>query len=173
MSRLFKLILILILAGTLPLLAQEEEGEMHMAPPPPLEDDFMKWMVGEWEGHSKSEMGKSKDHMTCEMGFGGQFMLTNYKSEREDSTVMTGMGAITQTKDGKLAGYWIDSWRTMSEGKGSQEGNIFTMEWITPMGTYVRKTEMVDENTMKITGLMKSADGKEMHSESELKRIKD
>jgi hypothetical protein len=59
----------------------------------------------------------------------------------------------------------------MSEGKGNREGDISTMEWSTPMGVYIRKTERVDENTMKVFGLMKSADGTEISSEGVYKRV--
>ena len=116
-------------------------------------------------------MGESRDQVIFEFNYGGQFLMMHYKSERDNGTVMTGMGAITKTKGGKLVGYWIDSWRTMSEGKGNREGNISTIEWLTSEGVYVRTTEKVGENTMKVTGLMKGADGKEIHSESELKRV--
>ena len=172
MYKFYRLFIFVILIGTLPLFAQEEEGNMHMTPSPPLEDEFMKWMIGEWEGQSKSEMGESNDHITYEMDFGGQFIVMHYNSERENGTVMTGMGVITHTQDGKYTGYWVDSWRTLSVGKGYREGNLSTMEWSTPMGIYVRKTEKVDENTMRITGLMTNADGTEIRSESNYKRIK-
>ena len=59
----------------------------------------------------------------------------------------------------------------MSEGSGTQEGNISRTEWTTPMGTYVRTTEKVDENTMRIVGIMLGPDGTEMKSETELKRL--
>jgi len=170
MSRLIKVFLILIFSGAMSLNAQEE-GAMHMQPPPPLDDAFMKWMVGEWKGHTTSAMGKSTDYMKCEMDLGGQFMIMTYKSETEDGRKMSGIGAVTHDHEGKLAGYWIDSWRTMSEGHGTQEGNISTMEWETPQGPYVRTTEKVDENTMRVTGVMKGPDGKEMRSVTELKRI--
>ena len=172
MYKLSNSILLSIFILSAGLLAQEEESHMGMAPPPPVEDDFFKWMEGEWKGYSESEMGKSNDHMTMKMDLGGQFLITTYKSELDNGMVMTGMGAITHSYDGKLAGYWIDSFRTMSEGKGSREGNISKMEWTTPMGVYVRTTEKIDENIMKITGLMTASDGKKMSSKAEYKRVK-
>jgi hypothetical protein len=171
MRKLVNFVLILVLATALPLIAQEEEGTMHMKAPPPLDDAHMKWMVGEWQGHSTSAMGKSTDYMRCEMGLDGQFMMMTYKSETQDGRKMSGMGAVTHDKEGKLTGYWIDSWRTMSEGHGTREGNISTMNWSTAQGPYVRKTEKVDENTMRITGVMQGPDGKEMKWVTELKRI--
>ena len=170
MNKFSLLFLIFIFIMTISVFAQEEENGMQMTPPPPLNDELMNWMVGEWEGYSISEMGKSKDKLIYKMDFGGQFLIMHYAAEREGS-VMTGMGMITHTDDGKYAGYWIDSWRTMSEGIGNRQGDFSTMEWSTPMGVYVRKTERVNENTMKVFGLMKDADGTEIHSEGEYKRV--
>jgi hypothetical protein len=129
-------------------------------------------MVGEWKGNSKSAMGTSTDHMKCEMAVDGQFMIMTYKSKMEDGREMMGMGTITINQEGKLAGYWIDSWRTMSEGHGVREGNTSRMEWTTSMGPYVRTTKKVDENTMEIYGVMTGSDGKEMISETKLIRAK-
>jgi hypothetical protein len=170
MNKFISLFLIFIFIMTISVFAQEEESGMHMTPPPPLKDEFMNWMVGEWEGYSKSEMGKSKDKLIYKMDLGGQFLVMHFTAEREGG-VMTGMGMITHTEDGKYKGYWIDSWRTMSEGKGNRDGDISTMEWSTSQGVFVRKTERVDANTMKVFGLMKGADGSEIHSESEYNRV--
>jgi len=172
MNRLIMLMSIFSMIFVLSLFAQEDTPPSpEMTPPPPLDNALMKWMVGEWEGKSTSPMGSSTDYMKFEMGLNGQFMIMNYKGKRDNGHEMSGLGAITLDKDGKLVGYWIDSWRTMSEGHGMQEGNNSKMEWATAMGPYVRTTEKVDENTMKINGVMKGADGKEMKSVSELKRI--
>jgi hypothetical protein len=162
-SIIFNVLFILFMA--IFALAQENEADhSQMAPLPPLEDEFMSWMVGEWKGTSTSQMGKSNDYMKCEMRFGGQFMIMTYKSKMENGMKMAGMGAITHDKEGKLAGYWIDSWRTMSEGTGSREGWVSTMKWTTAEGTFIQTTEKVDDNTMKVTGLMKNADGSEIRS---------
>jgi hypothetical protein len=111
--------------------------------------------------------------MICKMDLGGQFLLMTYKSETEDNRKMSGIGMVTLNREGNQVGYWIDSWRTMSQGKGSRKGNISTMNWSTPMGVYVRTTEKMDENTMRITGVMAGPDGKEMRSESQLTRIEE
>jgi len=172
MRDLIRRVVLLLIVAMTPLFAQEEGG-MPTAPPPPLNDEFINWMLGEWKGSTTSTMGKTSDHMICEMGFDGQFMISTYKSKGEKGMNMEGMAIMTKTPDGKLTAYWIDSWRSMSEGSGTREGNISRTEWTTPMGTYVRTTEKVDENTMRIVGIMPGPDGTEMRSETELKRVQE
>ncbi len=170
MRVLFRAVIFLLIVALTPLLAQEEGG-MPTVPPPPLDDPWFKWMVGEWKGSTTSAMGKTTDHMISKMDFDGQFMISTYQSTGEDGSTMDGMSMMTITPDGKLSAYWIDSWRSMSQGSGSQSGNTARTEWTTPMGIYVRTTEKVDENTMKITGVMPMGEGNEMRSETVLKRV--
>jgi hypothetical protein len=152
-------------------LAQEETQKF--APPPPLKDEFIKWMVGEWRGITESPMGAANDWMECKLGLGGQFLLINQKSEFENRTVSTAMGALTINKEGEVVGIWIDSWRTISHGKGKHEGNVSIMEWTTPgMGTQTRVMEKLGENNFRILITMKGKDGKEMQAFSEMRRIK-
>jgi hypothetical protein len=172
MNRLIIRVNVVVLIFAFSLFSQEETSPPHdMSPPAPLDNAFMKWMVGEWKGETTSAMGMSSDYMKFEMALNGQFMIMNYKGKMDNGQEMTGMGVITEGKDGKLAGYWIDSWRTMSEGQGVQHGSTSKMEWATNKGPYVRTTEKVDENTMKISGVMPGPDGKEMKSVTELKRV--
>ena len=172
MQRTIVLSVLFILLTAIFAIAQEGEADhSQITPPTPLEEEFMSWMVGEWKGSSTSQMGKTIDYMRCEMDLGGQFMTMTYKSKTEDGRKMSGMGAITKDKAGKLVGYWIDSWRTMSKGNGTREGWISTMHWTTAEGSYTRTTEKVDENTMKVTGVMKNADGSEIRSQAEFKRV--
>jgi len=163
------LTLLLLLSLILSLSAQEEN--VHRTPPPPLNDAYTAWMIGEWKGETSSQMGKSTDYMKCELGLNGQFMIITFESKTEDGLSISGLGAVTLDKEGNTVGYWIDSWRIMSEGKGFREGNLSTIKWATPMGTYIRTTEKIDENTMKVTGVMTGANVQEMRSETEFKRI--
>jgi hypothetical protein len=165
--RLFFLSMLLTL--TLPLQAQEQD--VQVAPPAALDDEFINWMIGEWEGATTSDMGNSSDHMKCEMGLNDQFLIVTYKSDPEDGRSIWGMGAITQDPEGNAVGYWIDSWRTMYTGKGFREDNISTMKWSTQQGIYIRTTERIDDNTMRVTGSITDAAGHEVRSESEFKRV--
>jgi len=151
------------------LLAQDEPA--HSTAPPPLDDPFINWITGEWEGETSSAMGRTTDQVKYELGLNGQFLIMTYESKTADGRSFSGMGAITHDRDGNSIGYWIDSWRTMSEGKGFREGNLSTMKWSTGEGIYIRTTEKIDENTMRVTGTMTDASGQEMRSESHYKRV--
>jgi len=163
------LITILLCCLAIPLSAQEEGA--HMAAPPPLEDSFIDWMIGEWRGETSSNMGKAQDYMKCELGLEGQFLILHYDSKTEDGRSISGLAAITKDDAGNTIGYWFDSWRTLSQGEGFREGNISTIKWKTNMGIYLRTTERIDENTMRVTGTMTGENGQEMHSETLFKRV--
>jgi hypothetical protein len=160
---------VLVLLAAVPLLAQEEH-QHHMAPPP-LNDKFFNWMVGEWKGKTTSPNGETSDYLKCEISLDGQFLVMTYKAEFDGKPLMSGIGMITLDKEGNEAGYWVDSMRSMSQGKGIRKGNASVFKWTMAEGVYLRTTEKVDDNTMKVTGVMTMPDGKEMRSESELKRI--
>ena len=169
------LLSVLLLAA--PVLAQEgkeNQGEgMEMpAPPQPLDNAFLNWMVGEWEGWTKSQMGQSKDWMKCEMGLNGQFLMMDYSSDMGGAGDFHGMGAIT-LKDGALKGYWIDVMRTMSQGSGTLEGDSkSTMQWTDAMGSHTRITEKLGEDKMRVTIKVTGPDGKPMEAMSEITRKK-
>jgi hypothetical protein len=171
MKRLY-LVLLLIVFSLTSLTIAQEDSQVYK-PPPPLKDKFIKWMVGEWRGITESPMGASNDWMKCELGLGGQFLLINQKSEFENRSVSTGMGALTINQEGEVVGIWIDSWRTISHGKGKHEGDVSTMEWTTPgMGTQTRIMEKIGENNFRTLITMKGKDGKEMQAFSEMRRVK-
>ena len=170
MTRSYMLFSILLLLFTVPLLAQDDQG-MSMTLPQPLNDDFYNWMIGEWQGTTTSINGVSQDYMKCEMEVGGQFLVSTYKAAQGDKLLMSGLAIHTLDKDGNEVGYWIDSWRQMAEGHGNRQGNVSIMKWPMAGGVYTRTTERVDQNTMKVTGVMTMTDGMEMKSETVLKRI--
>ncbi len=171
MYKLSILFSILFLLLTVPLLAQEEPAQ-SMTLPQPLDDAFLKWMVGEWKGTTSSSNGITEDYMNCEMEIGGQFLFATYTANYEGKLMMSGLAVLTLDKQGNDVSYWIDSMREMGTGKGSRQGNVSVVKWPMYGGEYVRTTEKVDENTMKVTGVMLMPDGKEMKSETLLKRIK-
>jgi hypothetical protein len=171
MHKVNKLLSVLFLFITIPLLAQEKEEHHHMAPPP-LNDQFFNWMVGEWKGKTTSPNGETADYLKCEIGLDGQFLVMTYKADLAGKPLMSGIGMVTLDKEGNETGYWVDSMRSMAQGKGIRKGNTSIFNWTMAAGAYVRTTEKVDENTMKVSGVMTMPDGSEMHSESLLKRVK-
>lgn len=143
-----------------------------MAPPAPLNDPWTKWIVGEWEGETKSNGGNSKEWMKIEIALGDQFCVMHLKStmtsisdeglkmwnmtrehaEEMMKTPYQGMGLLTfDPKTGETIGYWFDSWRGAYQGRGKLEGSKETMNWSGPMGTSVRTTEKLNENEMRMT----------------------
>ncbi|RMF67293.1 MAG: hypothetical protein D6743_05130 [Calditrichaeota bacterium] len=165
-----------LLLVAVPLTAQEKadkpaEGEMsNYGPPPPLDDAWTKWMLGEWQGTTKSPMGESTDWMKCELGLGGQFQMLTYKSQSAMGE-FTGLGAFTFVGD-EVRAYWMDSWRDMSEGKGKLEGNRMVMEWEGRMGHHTRTIERVSDDKMVIIAKWTSPDGQPMQARTELTRKK-
>ncbi|MFQ5603877.1 MAG: DUF1579 family protein [bacterium] len=172
-------IAIMLIAACLamPLMAQDKDATKDdmaamMTAPAPLDDDFMQWMVGEWEGWSESSMGKSKDWVKYEMGLDGQFLLIHYKSQMGEISY-TGMGAITKDAEtGDAIGLWIDNFRSMSNGKGKREGDTMTMNWSGKMGSGTRITQKVSADKFVVTESWTMPDGSVMESKSELTRIK-
>lgn len=201
MKRLSVVLLAVVVSISLPLLAQEKEiakKEMpSMAPPEPLDDNWSKWIVGEWEGWSESAMGKAKDWMKVELGLDNQFLITKYKSkmtemtaeqmqnikkamnmsneeiEKMQSSGFKGLGIQTiDPTNGEIVGHWFDSWRNMSKGKGKLEGNKEIMEWSGEMGSGTRITEKVSDNKLVVTEKWTMPDGSVMEGKSEMTRKK-
>lgn len=176
MKKFFLVALALLVCFSLPLMAQDKgmdkKENMGMpAPPPPLDDAFMKWMVGEWKGTGQSQMGTSEDWMKCEMAFGGQFMTIQYKSNGPMGQYEGG-GAYTLNQEGALEAVWIDVYRDISKGSGKREGNVMTMHWDSKMGKGTRITEKVSDDKFKVTGKWEMPDGTMMESTSEFTRVK-
>ena len=91
MKRLSLLTLLAILCFILPVVAQDEMKEdagtgAEMTPPPALDDEFLSWLVGEWEGTSEGTMGTSKDNYKMSIGLNSQgkfkFVLAEGESVR-------------------------------------------------------------------------------------------
>lgn len=148
---------------------EAQDAAESWTPPPSLKNnDWMKWMVGEWEGTTESPMGTSKDWMKVEFALDGQFVIAHMKSEmtsvnKEMAMQMGmteeqmkepyyGMGVFTvDPKTGEAIDYWFDSMRGISTGKGMREGNVETTKWESAMGSETRTLEKKGENDMVMT----------------------
>ncbi|OHB57170.1 MAG: hypothetical protein A2173_05470 [Planctomycetes bacterium RBG_13_44_8b] len=70
---------------------QEKENAKESMPslvsPKGHDDEWSKWIVGEWEGTAKSDMGKYKDWVTgkgwaqIEFGLNGQFLIMKFQAK--------------------------------------------------------------------------------------------
>jgi hypothetical protein len=64
-----------------------KENMPSLASPKGLDDDWIKWIVGEWEGTAKSDFGKHKDWVKgkgrrqIELGLNGQFLIERGQAE--------------------------------------------------------------------------------------------
>lgn len=122
--------------------------------PPPLADDWNKWVVGEWEGTGESDTGQGKGIERIEFALNGQFLvcrgqarITEISPEQADylkkymhasdeeierfkreGYQSLQLFTIDQTT-GEVVGYLFDSLRCIATGRGRREGNREIMEW--------------------------------------------
>ena len=149
----------------------KEEGAVFPVPKA-LDNSFINWMVGEWEGWSESPMGKTTDYVAYKLGLDNQFLIITYEGKGAKSSYK-GRGAITLTPEGGVTGFWIDNMRTMSTGKGKIEGTKLTMEWSTPgAGQGKRITEKINHDKFVVSETWNMPDGKVMENRSEMTRVK-
>jgi hypothetical protein len=74
---------VLLMAGTAELTMGEDEKKPlpSLAAPAALDDDWARWLVGEWESEAESDNGPFKNwvsargRLTVELGIGGQFII--------------------------------------------------------------------------------------------------
>ena len=176
MKKLFVVLLAIMVCIAMPLMAQDKEmakedmAAMH-APPPPLDDEYMSWMVGEWKGWSEGAMGKSEDWMKCKMDFGGQFMTIEYKADGPMGS-FTGGGAYTLNEEGGIEAFWIDSFREMAVGKGMHDGDTMTIHWEGKLGKGTRITKKISDDKFVVTSKFEMG-GQVMESKSEMTRVKE
>jgi hypothetical protein len=167
--------------------------------PKPLDDNWSKWLVGEWEGSGESDTGKGKGWTKVELGLNGQFLI--YKGEAE-ITEMTAENIqyLKQTmhatdeeiekfrgstfrelqihtidpKTGEVIGYLFDSLRCMAKGRGKREGNKEIMEWkwsgSGQGASSIRITEKVGDDKLIITEKIIMPDGSVMEDKGEMTR---
>lgn len=91
MKTLFILLLVLMASVTSCTIDQKKEAAKKSAPdflpPRGLDDDWSKWIVGEWEVSAESDMSKFKNwvkgkgRVTAELGLDGQFLIMKSKGE--------------------------------------------------------------------------------------------
>ena len=168
-----------------------------MAPPKPLDNSFMTWMVGDWAGQTTGTTGKTKDWQKIEWGLDNQFVVVNYSSKMvsvspEQMKAMTssmkmseeevkkmmempykGMGQFTiNPMNGEFMGYWFDNWRGVYKGTGKIEAKKSTTTWEGLRGTSVRVMEKVSEDKMTETFKETESTGIVMEGKSEWTRKK-
>jgi hypothetical protein len=168
--------------------------------PKPIDDDWSKGLVGEWEGSGESNAGKGKGWVKIELGLNGQFLImkgeakitqitpeqiqylkeTLHASDEEiekfQSSTFKSLEIHTiNPKTGEIIGYLFDSLRCIARGKGKREGNKEIMQWQwsgSGQGTSVRITEKVSDDKLIITEKYTLPDGSIMEDKGEMTRKK-
>jgi len=134
--------------------AEEIKQETNTgAPPKPLDDEWYKWMIGEWSGTSESNVGTAKEWQQCEWACDNQYVVIHYTNELikpneeyvKKSAATMGMSESEvekmfmemkysaigmMTKDaatGEYVGYWFDNFRGAYTGRGKTDGKKILM----------------------------------------------
>jgi hypothetical protein len=169
--------------------------------PKPLDDEWSKWFVGQWEGSFESDVGTGKIWTKIDFGINGQFLIMKSESEITNITdkqrqyYKDTLGASDEDidkyrnstfkwlqihtidpKTGEVIGYLFDSLRCIAEGRGRRQGNKEIIEWkwsATAQGaTSVYIIEKINDN--KFTGNHKYIlpNGRKMEDKIEMTRKK-
>jgi hypothetical protein len=166
--------------------------------PMPLDDDWSKWLVGEWEGSGGSDTGSGKSVTSVELVLNGQFRIHKEEAVITEITpeqrqyLKKNMHATDEEIDrfkslpfkdweiytieqgtGDVVGYLFDSLRCIAKGRGKREGNKEIVEWEWATGhKSTRITERVSDDKVAIVQRTLMPDGSVMEEKSEKTRRK-
>jgi len=205
MKRLSIMLFVIVVVAVLPLVSEEQkvenEGEQYMFQPKPLEDEWSKWIVGEWEGSVESDAGTGKLRVKIDFGLNGQFLIMNSEceiteiSDEQRQYLKDTLGASVEDieryrsspfkelqihtidpKTGEVVGYLFDSMRCIAKGTGKRNGNKEIMEWrwfVQAQGaTSIRIIEKISDNKLTINHKYTLPDGNKMEDKVEMNRCK-
>jgi len=179
-------------------IAEEQRPSIFL--PKPIDDDWSKWLAGEWEGSGESDAGKGKGWVQIELGLNGQFLImkgeaeitqitpeqiqylketlhaSDEEIERFQSSTFKSLEIHTiDPKTGEIIGYLFDSLRCIAIGTGKREGNKEVMEWQwsgSGQGTSIRITEKVSDDKLIMTEKYILPDGSILEDKGEMTRKK-
>jgi hypothetical protein len=140
---------------------EPDKGNMpSLESPKAIDDDWSKWLVGNWQGTAKSDFGRHKDWVTgkcwlnIELALNGQFLvrkgqsqitglsdeyvkqlkgqhLSDSEIDKIRSSTFESMEIYTiDPKTGEIIGYLFDSLGCIAKGTGKREGNKEIMNWV-------------------------------------------
>jgi len=162
--------------------------------PPPLADEWTKWIVGQWEGSGQSNVGKAKGKISIELALSGQFLIhrghaeitdldpdylrkylhaSDEEIERFKRSGYQGLEVYTiDQQTGDVVGFLFDNLRCIAKGRGKREAWKETVEWDWGTGhKSTRITERVSDDRMVIIERT-PLDGSVMEDKGEMKRSK-
>ncbi len=180
--------------------AAKESGSTSFQPKP-LDDDWSKWFVGEWEGIAESDAGTAKLSIKIDFGLNGQFLIMKGESElteladKQRQYLKDALGAPDEDiesyqsstfrdlqiltidpKTGEVVGYLFDSMRCIAEGRGRRQGNKQIIEWkwfVTAQGaTSVGIIEKINDNKFTLNHKYTLPNGEKMEDKAEMTRKK-
>ena len=201
MKQLLIISLIIAAGAVLPLASQEKDVAKEVSNPvflpKPLDDDWTRWIVGEWEGSGESDAGKGKFRVKAELDLNGQFLImkgqaeiteisseylkdtmnaTDEELEKFQGSVFKSLQLYTiDPKTGEIIGYLFDSLRCIATGRGKRDGNKEIMEWQwsgNGQGTSIGITEKVDNDKLIFTEKYTLPDGSIMEDKGQMTRCK-
>jgi hypothetical protein len=178
-----------------------EGGGSSIFQPQFLNDDWTKFLVGEWEGSGQSSGGKGKGLTKIELALNGQFLIITgratitevtpeqrkYNKETlhvsdEDITKFIGSTfksiefRTTDPETGEIIAYLFDSMRCIARGTGRLEGNKEIMDWQWSLqgqgAVSTRITEKLGNDRIVITEKYSLPDGGTMEDYWEMVRRK-
>ncbi len=173
--------------------AEPETRDMFF--PPPLADDWIRWIVGAWEGAGTSDAGKGRGVARFELGLGGQFLIcrgeaeitgldpdylkkhlhaTDAEIERFRRSGYQQLEVYTiDPKNGEVIGFLFDSLRCVATGRGRREADREIMDWEWRTGhKSTRITERVSADKMTVIERTPNPDGSVMEDKGEMTRVK-
>ena len=137
----------------------DKGGMPSLASPKTLDDDWSKWLIGNWQGTAKSDFGQHKDwvkgncRLNIELALNGQFLvrkgqariiglsdeyiqqlkamnLSDSDIEKIRNSSFESLEIYTiDPKTGEITGYLFDSLRCTAKGTGKRDGNKEIMNW--------------------------------------------
>lgn len=166
--------------------------------PKPIDDEWSRFLIGEWEGTGESDAGTGKARVKIEFALNGQFLIkkgealvteitpeqkkylketlhaTDEEIEKFLSTSFKEIEIFTiDPKTGEIIGYLFDSLRCVAVGRGRRDGNKEIIKWdwsVGGQGTSERITEKVDDNKLVVTERYTLANGGKMEDKGYMTR---
>ena len=167
--------------------------------PEPLDDDWSRWLVGEWGGLAESHAGMARIRTKIELGLNGQFLIMRGEARITDITdeqrqyLRDTLGASDEDieryrrstfkelqihtidpKTGTVNGYLFDSMRCIAQGRGQRQGNRETIEWTWSANAQgarsVRVIERIGDNKFTLHHKYTLPNGHEMADKIEMTR---
>lgn len=203
MKRLSIILLVVVVGMTSCAINKEKEMAKDIKPssfqPKPLDDDWSKWLVGEWKGIVGLGGMKSEACREIELGLNGQFLITKHEHKVSNEEIQ-GLRKIVHISDedvkkyqslpfkyleiwtidpknGEVIGYFFDSMRRVAQGKGKLQGNKEIVEWQwfaqgQRAFSSIHIMEKVSDDRFITTKKYTLPDGSTMEGKVEMTRIK-